>query len=240
MRIVLTNDDGVLAPGLEALEAAAAPLGEVIVVAPEEQHSGCGHQLTTDVPLVVTQLEERRFSVAGTPADCSRIALFDLVPDASLVLSGINAGANLGADVFTSGTVAAAREAVLQGVPAIALSLYLERGMGLDWQRTTEWARRVLERLLEELPSAPVDGKRPPLWNVNLPWLAAGAVDHPELVFCALDPSPLPLLYRLDPAAPDRRREFVYAGEYRLRRRADGGDIATCMSGKVAITELGV
>ena len=112
MRILLTNDDGIDAPGLAALRDAAAVLGgDLVVVAPAECHSGCGHRVTTDRAIRVEELARGRFRVGGTPADCVRIAVAQLVPDAALVLSGINAGGNLGADVHHSGTVAAAREA---------------------------------------------------------------------------------------------------------------------------------
>src|SRR5262249_57858395 len=122
MKLLLTNDDGVFAPGLEALAEAAAELGEVLVVAPASHLSGCGHRVTTHGPIRVEQVAPGRVAVDGTPGDCVRVALHDLMPDADWVLSGINHGGNLGADVHHSGTVAAAREAVLHGRPAIALS----------------------------------------------------------------------------------------------------------------------
>ena len=110
MKILLTNDDGIDAPGLEALAAAARCLaGEVVVVAPAEPHSGCGHRVTTDRPLAVAEIAAGWYRVSGTQADCVRLALGRLVPDAALVISGINAGGNLGADIHLSGTVAAAR-----------------------------------------------------------------------------------------------------------------------------------
>src|SRR5437899_2952958 len=104
MRLLLTNDDGLHAPGLAALEEAAAGLGELFVVAPSDAFSGCGHRVTTDGPLRVRQLGPHRFAVDGTPADCVRLALHGLVPTPDRVLSGVNAGGNLGADVHHSGT----------------------------------------------------------------------------------------------------------------------------------------
>src|SRR5262249_26291514 len=129
MRFLLTNDDGVDAPGLKVLFVAAEPLGDAVVVAPAEHHSGCSHQVTTRQPLRVAEHAARRFAVDGTPADCVRVALHALAPAAEWVLSGINAGGNLGADVYVSGTVAAAREAVLHGRPAVAVSQYLKRNL---------------------------------------------------------------------------------------------------------------
>ena len=121
MRFLLTNDDGIDAPGLQALYDAASQLGEVTVAAPTLVHSGCGHRVTTDAPFAVEEMGTGRFAVAGTPADCVRVALHDLAPRVDWVLSGVNAGGNLGADVYHSGTVAAVREAVLHGVPGVAL-----------------------------------------------------------------------------------------------------------------------
>jgi hypothetical protein len=112
MKLLLTNDDGIDAPGLAALAAAAEQLGEAVVVAPLEGHSGCGHRVTTDEELTILGRGVSRFAVDGTPADCVRVALHSLAPEASHVLAGINAGGNLGADVWISGTVAAVREAV--------------------------------------------------------------------------------------------------------------------------------
>ena len=128
IKILLTNDDGIDAPGLEALAVAAACLGgEAVVVAPAEPHSGCGHRVTTGRPLRVDELAPGRFCVHGTPADCVRLALARLAPDIGLVLAGINAGGNLGADIHHSGTVAAAREAALHGRVAVAASHYHRR-----------------------------------------------------------------------------------------------------------------
>ena len=114
MKLLLTNDDGFDAPGLDALLKAAEGLGECVVLAPRQPLSGCSHQVTTHEPLRVERRGLSRYSLSGTPADCVRIGLRQLVPDAGCVLSGINQGGNLGSDVFYSGTVAAVREGVLQ------------------------------------------------------------------------------------------------------------------------------
>jgi 5'-nucleotidase len=224
MKLLLTNDDGIDAPGLAALVAAARELGEPVVVAPTRAHSGCSHRVTTDGPIRV----ERRplgFAVEGTPADCVRVALHDIVPDAAWVLSGINAGGNLGADVYHSGTVAAAREAVLHGVPGIALSQYRKRGQELDWGRAAAW----VGPLLRELTGRPWQPGL--LWNVNLPHLAAAAAD-PDMVLCPLDPAPLPLTYRRE------GDQWHYAGDYHNRRREPGADVDVCFRGQIAIARL--
>ncbi|MDX1975657.1 MAG: 5'/3'-nucleotidase SurE [Rickettsiales bacterium] len=130
MRILVTNDDGINADGLEALERIAKKLSkDVWVVAPEQEQSGAGHSLTLHVPVRVRKIAAKRFAVSGTPTDCVLLALKQIMGKApDLVLSGINRGSNVGDDVTYSGTIAAAMEATLLGVPAIALSqLYEDR-----------------------------------------------------------------------------------------------------------------
>ena len=224
MKLLLTNDDGIDAPGLAALLAAARHLGEPVVVAPTCAHSGCSHRVTTDGPIRV-EPRPSGFAVAGTPADCVRVALHDVAPDAGWVLSGINAGGNLGADVYHSGTVAAVREAVLHGFPSIALSHYKKRGLELDWARAAAWVLPLLRQLMRR-------PWRPGLmWNVNLPHLEPGAPD-PEAVFCPLDPAPLPLNFRRDGDL------WHYAGDYHNRRRAPGSDVDVCFRGQIAVTGM--
>ena len=113
MAFLLTNDDGIDAPGIEALWQVVE--GDGTIVAPQQQHSGCGHTVTVNAPIAVAQRSPQHYAVGGTPADCVRLGLQHLYPKAQLVLSGINAGGNLGTDVYMSGTVAAVREAALLG-----------------------------------------------------------------------------------------------------------------------------
>jgi len=143
--VVLTNDDGVHAPGLAALEKALAELGDVYVVAPEREQSACGHALTLHRPLRALQMGERRFSVNGTPSDCVNMAVLGFLPETPvLVVSGINHGANLGDDVTYSGTVSAAMEGTILGVPSIAVSLV----DGGDFEVAGRVARLVAMRVL--------------------------------------------------------------------------------------------
>ena len=143
--LVLTNDDGVHAPGLAALERALAELGEVYVVAPEREQSACGHALTLHRPLRPHRLGECRFAVNGTPSDCVNLAVLGFLPAPPvLVVSGINHGANLGDDVTYSGTVSAAMEGTLLGVPSIAVSLV----DGGDFEVAGRVARLVAMRVL--------------------------------------------------------------------------------------------
>jgi 5'-nucleotidase len=223
MQLLLTNDDGIDAPGLAALWEAAAQLGEPVTVAPVGPQSGCSHQVTTDRPLRVEQRGAGRFAVDGTPADCVRVGLLRAAPDAKWVLAGINAGGNLGADTYYSGTVAAVREAVLHGWPGVALSHYRKRGQDFDWPRAGWWALAVLRDLVRR-PWQPGT-----FWNVNLPHLAADEPD-PEVVFCPLDPSPLPLSFRHE------GENMNYVSDYHNRRRVPGGDVDVCFGGRIAVT----
>jgi hypothetical protein len=207
MKLLLTNDDGIEAEGLQALHDAARHLGEVLVVAPAEPHSGCAHRVTTDGPFRVTQQSPGRYVVAGTPADCVRVALHALVREPIVVLSGINAGGNLGADVHISGTVAAAREAVLHGQRGVAVSQYKRKGMAVDWRRSTRWVGPNLERE----PAEPRGDRAGPGGGVLPRQPAAIAVELPPRRRV------IPLRRRLPrPAAPARqRRGRVLRGPHR-------------------------
>src|SRR5262245_52669680 len=131
--ILVTNDDGVHAAGLAALASALEDLGDVDVVAPDREQSAVGHALTLHRPLRVTQIAERRFSVNGTPSDCVNLAVLGLLPERPvLVASGINHGSNLGDDVTYSGTVSAAMEGTLLGVPSMPVSSADTAGRGID------------------------------------------------------------------------------------------------------------
>src|SRR5262245_11374774 len=127
MKFLLTNDDGIDAPGLRALQQAAVALGESVLVAPRDHQSGCSHRVTTGTGIRLEERAPGEFALDGTPADCVRVGLHLLTRDATWVLSGINQGGNLGADVHVSGTVAAVREAALHGLPGVALSQYHKR-----------------------------------------------------------------------------------------------------------------
>ncbi|GDX80285.1 5'-nucleotidase SurE [Deltaproteobacteria bacterium] len=165
MRILLSNDDGIEAVGLAALERAMAPLGEVWIVAPATEQSAKSHSFTMYEPLRVNALGPRRFSVSGTPADAVYLALHGLLPERPhLVVSGINRGSNLGTDVLYSGTVAAAREAAANDLPALAMSLHVPEGATtLHWDTAVHVATRVAAALL----ARPIGVGH--LLNVNVP-----------------------------------------------------------------------
>ncbi len=221
---LLTNDDGVNAEGIAALARAAQTFGEVIWIAPSANWSVCGHKVTTHEPIRAERLEHG-WKADGTPGDCVRLGIAELAPRITHVISGINHGGNLGADVFHSGTVAAVREAALHGRPGIAFSHYRKRARELDWNQATEWARRALDVLLKR-PWQPRT-----FWNVNLPHPDAGDRE-PKLVDCPLDLSPLPLQFRVTPEG------FLYDGNYHLRAREPGGDVDVCFRGDISMSPL--
>lgn len=175
MRILLTNDDGIHAPGLEVLEEIAREFTDDIwICAPDEEQSGMGHALTLTRPVRLNQHDERRFSVTGTPTDSVTMGMrkvMDAQPD--VILSGVNRGANLGDDITYSGTVSAAIEGALAGIRSIALSqVYARNGAADDdtFRAARAWGKRVVEPLLD----TPLPNRT--LINVNFPPLAAEEV----------------------------------------------------------------
>jgi len=233
MHFLLTNDDGIHAPGLAALERAIRllPGATVTVFAPATEQSQCGHRVTTREPFSVTQLTEHRFSVEGTPADCVRVALYAFAIRPDFVVSGVNTGGNMGQDLPISGTVAAAREAAFHGLPAAAFSHYLIKGLAPDWPRVAEWTRHVLAELIA-LPVG--DGE---FWNVNYPHLPPGQIEMPVRVMCHPCAAPLNVSYettRLGPAVTSHR----YTASYASRPVEKDSDVAVCFDGRIAVSRL--
>jgi 5'-nucleotidase len=228
MKILLTNDDGIDAPGLQRLEAIARDIGmSVTVVAPMHPHSGVGHRVTTHEPIGVKVFARDRYGLDGTPADCTRIGLKNIAVDTDLLISGINPGANLGSDVYQSGTVAAAREAAILGCPAVAVSQYIARDQTIDWDCTAHHAGNIIRWLLDRLP--------PPgtFWNVNLP--SPLSIDQTvEHQVCELDPHPHKYIYEQNDDT------YRYVGNIHERPRDAGKDVAVCFGGKISVTRLSI
>jgi 5'-nucleotidase len=207
MKILLSNDDGYRAPGIQCLAKHVSTVAPVIVVAPERDRSGASNSLTLDVPLRVHEVAEGLYGVEGTPTDCVHLAvtgLFDEEPD--MVISGINAGANMGDDVLYSGTVAAAMEGRFLGLPAIAVSL-----AGREMLHYETAARAVL-RLMEHLEAEPLP--QDTILNVNvpdIPWEQVAGFEATRLghrhksepVIKATDPRNRPV-YWIGPAGPEQ------------------------------------
>lgn len=225
MTIILTNDDGIDAPGIQALKQAVASNGyDSVIIAPKVQHSGCGHQVTTNRGIQVEKRTSIAYAVDGTPADCARLGINQLIEDTEWVLSGINAGGNIGTDVYISGTVAAVREAAMHGIPGIAISHWIKRPLMIDWDVASSWTAKVLEQLMAR-PLA-----KGSFWNVNLPHLETKA--QPEIVFCQASIDPLPVDYRVEGDI------YHYKGEYSKRDRTSGTDVDVCFSGNISVTQI--
>jgi 5'-nucleotidase len=222
--IILTNDDGIDAPGIRALQSA---LGDCLtaIVAPDQPHSGCSHQLNRGGPIAIDARSQHEYAIGGTPADCTRVAVSHLYPEADWVLSGINAGGNLGSDIYVSGTVAAVREAALLRIPGIAISHYIHRRQPIDWQHAARQTARVLAKLMA---SPPAPGR---FWNVNLPHCQPGDPE-PKIVFCPACTQPLPTAYAI------QNNQFHYTGDYGSRLRDPGADVEVCFSGNISVTEI--
>lgn len=172
LRILISNDDGVHAPGLEALAAKMSEIAEVLVVAPDRDHSGASNSLTLTRPLSIERLANGFYKCDGTPTDCVHLGLRmfkDHAPD--FVVSGINAGPNLGDDVLYSGTVAAAMEGRFLGMPALAVSL--EKRDQWHWETAAHWAAKVIEKLPNLSP-----GK---VLNLNVPGVGLDSIEGFEV-----------------------------------------------------------
>ncbi len=183
MRILLTNDDGVYAPGLRAMRKELLKLGEVTVVAPATEQSAVGHSITLLTPLLVQEVldeDNQRsigWAVEGRPADCVKLALLELLsPPPDLVVSGLNAGSNAGINVLYSGTVAAAIEAAFFQRTSIAVSLEYTKVQPLDFPRAAVFARQVIQQIMDKKPR---DGS---LFNVNIPSLEKGPIRGVRIV----------------------------------------------------------
>ena len=252
MPLVLSNDDGVDAEGIATLHSVLSAHSECLIVAPSGPQSGVGHAVTTMEPMRLETRGPGRFALAGTPADCARVALgrngafarrefgeASLASSASRetgpvatattsdiwMVSGINHGANLGMDTYISGTAAAAREATILGFPAIAISQYVGRHRRPNWAATAERAQLVLDTLLQKPPSPGT------FWNVNLPHPADESVHH-ELVFCPLDPSPHAFQYE------NRGGDLHWISDFHARPRRPGHDVDVCFGGQISVTEI--
>ena len=226
MKLVLTNDDGIEAPGLLALEQACRRWTDITVVAPDACNSSMSHHVHTDKPILASAVAEGRFRVEGSPADCARLAWAHFAPNSDWLIAGINRGGNLGTDTYYSGTVAAAREAALLGWRAIAISHLIVRGREVDWNLAAVRAEKVFLRLFD-MPLAPGE-----FWNVNLPHPTQDEAE-PELVLCPLDLSPLPVSFKRE------GNSFRYNGQYPLRERLPGTDVDLCFGGRITVSRLG-
>jgi 5'-nucleotidase len=231
-RILISNDDGINAPGIRLLEKVARGLcPDVWVVAPEQEQSGASHSLTLRRPLRIRKAARRRYAVDGTPTDCVLLAIKSIMRDKppTLVLSGINAGGNFGEDITYSGTVAAAMEATLLDVPAVALSQHYDRNNGIKWDTAAHFAAKVLRHLT----AAP--WPRNTLVNINFPDVAVDAVKGIAVTRQGRRKLGDNLTARIDP----RGVPYYWIGPMRDESPNEPGtDIAAVNGGAVSVTPV--
>jgi 5'-nucleotidase len=225
-RIFVTNDDGIFSEGIERLAAALGEVGDVHTVAPDQERSAAGHALTLDTPLRAKEIGERRWSVNGTPTDCVNWGVLHLLRDRrpDLLFSGINLGLNLGDDVTYSGTVSAAFEGALLGIPSVAVSQEIETGFSFD--AAAHFAVRLARLLLEE--------KLPPktLVNVNVP---AGEVRGVRVSRCGTRRYGETVIEKTDP----RGRPYYWIGStIPVGELEEGTDISAVADKHISMTPL--
>ncbi len=229
MNIMITNDDGITAPGIIALAEALRPLGRIAVVAPDREQSAVSHAITLHHPLRAERQGDDIFAVSGTPTDCVNLGinnLLDFRPD--LVVSGINRGGNMGDDVTYSGTVSAAMEATLMGIPAIAVSLATS-GEGKSYEAAALFIRRLAQRVAEEgLPSDT-------LLNVNVPDLPRERIKGPLITKQGKKRYQGAIVDKIDP----RGRQYYWIGSIEpTYEDIEGSDFAAVIRGHISITPL--
>lgn len=226
-RILLTNDDGIHSDGLATLERALREIGDVYVVAPAAEMSGASHSLTLARPLRIRQIDERHWTVDGTPTDCVTLALHKIIPDAErphLCASGINHGGNLGDDATYSGTVAGALEATIFGVPGLAVSLVAREHF--DFREASRFALLAAKKILAEgLPEGT-------LLNINVP---QGEIKGVRVTRQGIKNARPVITEHIDP----RGKPYFWIGEQYFRQNAeDGTDYRAIEEGYVSISPL--
>lgn len=244
MRILITNDDGINAPGLEVLTEIATelagPTGEVWTVAPAFEQSGVGHCISYSSPTLVAELAPRRYAAEGSPADCVLIAISDIMagspPD--LILSGVNRGNNSGENVMYSGTIGGAMEGALQGLPAIALSQYLGGGtvgLGDPFQAARAYGPEVIRRLLDR-GDWRSDADFRLFYNINFP--PVGAADVRGLRVAPQGRRRGSNFGVVPYIAPNGRRFMWIAGGSQTAPAAEGSDVNVNLEGFISVTPM--
>jgi 5'-nucleotidase len=233
MQILLTNDDGIYAPGLAAMERALARLGEVCVVAPAVEQSGVGHSITFLSPLMAKEVfdgqRRRGWAVEGSPADCVKLALAEFCPrPPDLLVSGINGGLNLGINVLYSGTVAGATEGAVFGITSIAVSLEYDEHAQFD--RAAELAVGLIEQILKQ-----EDAGDHSLYNINIPTVAIARPTDVRVVPMATVGWPAEFDRRVDPKG---RRYYWAMGTPAVPVAGELTDLEAWQQGFVTVTPL--
>jgi 5'-nucleotidase len=233
-RILVTNDDGIHAPGLEVLESIARELSDdVWVIAPSDECSGASHSVSLMTPIRMRQLDDRRFQVSGTPTDCVLMALWELMPDErpNVVLSGINAGANLAEDVTYSGTCAAAMEGTLAGIRSIALSQLSPNRSDVDFATAARHGPALVRQLL-----ALDDWNRGSFFNVNFPHCPPGEVSGIRVTTQGQRP---PGAFSIDPRRDSRNHPYFWVRiRYPAGDHPDESDLAAVNANEISVTPV--
>lgn len=232
MKILVSNDDGINAPGLKVIEKIAHELSDdVYVVAPEQDQSGVSHSLTLRNPLRIRQLSERRFAVNGTPTDCVLLGVHNVFngekPD--LVLSGVNYGGNIAEDVTYSGTIAAAMEGAMLGIPSFALSLIIDPGHPAKWSTAENHAPQIIRSILEYgVPKGIVI-------NLNFPNMISTSIKGITVTSQGQRGDEIGLYENKDP----RGDKYYWVGpiDYTING-SRGTDLEAIASGKISVTPL--
>jgi len=237
MRILLTNDDGIDAPGIHALKQYLYPLGHITMVAPDRERSATGHGITIHKPLRVNEMKYNdclAYSVTGTPADCVKLAIHGLMPVLpDIVVAGINAGANLGTDVLYSGTVSGAIEGIIEGIPSIAVSLAIHELLNYDYaaQVTVAIVKQVIKNGLP----------KETILNINVPDIQSNKHASTEITRLGVRKYTNSIQKRIDP----RGYEYYWLGGQVVDVDCDKNleictDINAIYNNKVSITPLHV
>lgn len=235
MKILLTNDDGIHAPGLRALRKELQKLGDVVAVAPVGEQSAVGHSVTLLTPLIVAEVfdEEKQFvgwGVEGRPADCVKLALLELLPEPpDLIVSGMNSGSNAGINVLYSGTVAAAIEGAFFRQTSIAVSLEYTKPKPLDYSKAAGYARQVIEQILSHKP------QKGSLINVNIPALEKGPIKGVKIVPQNTSAFVEKIHRRVDPRG---RTYFWTSSELHCPEPHPDSDVTAMGEGYITITPL--
>lgn len=232
MRVLVSNDDGVDAPGIRVLANRLSVVGEVTVVAPDRDRSGASNSLTLDQPIRVTRMDDGRYRVAGTPTDCVHLALAGLLDhEPDIVVSGINNSANLGDDVIYSGTVSAAMEGRFLGLPAIAVSLASKDHQGEHFHTAAQAALAIMQRLLvDPLPADTI-------LNVNVPDLPLGEIRGFAVTRLGKRHRSAPCIAQIDP----RGRPMYWIGPPgEAEDDGPGTDFHAVREGYISITPIQV
>ena len=242
MRILLTNDDGINAPGLAVLEHIASAIagtgGEIWVVAPAFEQSGVGHCISYTHPMMVAELGHRRWAAEGSPADCVLAAIHDIMPGKpDLILSGVNRGNNSGENALYSGTLGGAMEGALQGVRSIALSQFFGPGnAGLDdpFEAARHFGAGLVKRLIDKAPWG--DGDYGLFYNVNFPPVPSGEVKGPASVRQGFRPD---TTFSVEPhLSPSGRRFLWITGMQQSVHTGRGSDVTANLEGYISVTPM--